>query len=349
MLKREHLEFIKDNNINRAYNFNDLNYEEAFELCLGVVEDFDSKIMRTNIDYTEIRKFLKGNVLKRYSELLILRQQAWFYYEENFPSFEEGWDVFYGHNTHAIEMTETLLMLINSISSKHGVDLSISNINDDKVRVNNKIITETIFNSLVEEYKKSKLDYLKITIEEARQGIRSFKDKSWFKNYCFDEEIKMSQLDVENPSDEMVGNYISGHFSKKDITKEFLELKLNELKAFKRKKKTGPKLKNNSIANLAIYLSYLIRLESFLSQGVCEHIFDFTLDNEACRIIYDYFDFWGLIVDNLTGKTPSARHSFIASMINERKKRYVNFERNDVIFYQERRIDNFWRLCHPIN
>lgn len=330
-----------------AFILNEITKEDIFEMCMGFEEQlYNHELKEREIDYSGLKSFLNGTILKPYTEMLIEYQNIEFQWEECVPmSQEDNWNSFYKTNANNIKITELVLLLYNSSSSNHGIDISFSNVRQT-VKINNQTITNTILDALITKYKQSKLDYSKMSNEEARENIIALKDKKWFKEYCFDSRIKHSELSVENPTEELVRSYAESHSLKREITKEFLQLKLKELEKLKPEKKVGTKQKNNKIASLALDLSYLIRIESFLYQNKCEHIFDFELSNETCRIIYDYLDYWGLIRDNLTGKNPSTRHSYIAAMIKQYKKPLENYERDYFVFQHEFKIDYLWKLCH---
>ena len=246
------------------------------------------------------------------------------------------------------ELIETLIFLFENKNSNTSLTLKSGKLKNNNHKTSNKDISDALMEGLITKLIERKLNTDFLSYEDAKYEILNLKDIDWIKNwiekYIIENDLrnqvsKEFSININNPSEyidnDMINSYCEEHFSERPITLQFLYHQCDMITASKKKKKTGAKPKNDSVASLAERLSYLIRLNRFLNQNEVNDISKFSISNKDCRLIHDYLVIFKLIPNqrerNNTTTTPE---NYIKALIqNYRKNRkYVSNMNNMVHF-----------------
>ena len=246
------------------------------------------------------------------------------------------------------ELIETLIFLFENKNSNTSLTLKSGKLKNNNHKTSNKDISDALMEGLIAKLIERNLNTDFLSYEDAKYEILNLKDIDWIKNwiekYIIENDLrnqvcKEFSININNPSEyidnDMINSYCEEHFSERPITLQFLYHQCDMITASKKKKKTGAKPKNDSVASLAERLSYLIRLNRFLNQNEVNDISKFSISNKDCRLIHDYLVIFKLIPNqrerNNTTTTPE---NYIKALIqNYRKNRkYVSNMNNMVHF-----------------
>jgi hypothetical protein len=248
-----------------------------------------------------------------------------------------------------LELTELLIFLLEE--KEKGICLNFKSATKNKnINTKNSFITTAITNKLIEEYDNRNLNEVNLSYDEAEWELLNVIDLQWIRSYIerfegvvqtdIDNDIYYFEVydaainihDIENYIDaEMIEKYAEEHYTKAEITLEFLKDRGVELKS-KVKKKAGAKAKNDNIASISERMSYLIRLERFMNQNEYKDISKFPISNKDCRLIHDYLVFFNLMPDQRKKcNTTTTPENYIKALIkNYRLHRKYVAEQNMV-------------------
>lgn len=245
-----------------------------------------------------------------------------------------------------LELIELLIFLF--IENANGIKSTFkSNKYKKSINSNSPFITSLIIEALIKEYENRKYNLVNLSFEEARDEIENLIDKYWIRNYIerisdifqpnlyddiffvdgYDEPMDLEATEYYM-DDNMIEEYAEDHYKQSDVNLELLIEKRDKIKS-RIIKTPGAKPKNDHIAKLAERLSYLIRLDRFLSQNNCDDIITFPIKNEDCRQIHNYLAFFQLIEDQRTKtNTTTSPENYIKALIRNYRK------------YRKQEIDN---------
>lgn len=233
------------------------------------------------------------------------------------------------------ELTETLIFLLSD-ESNSNMSITFQKSRNSITKNNNELI-RSVIDALISDYDKNNFNEIELTFEEATDEIDNLYDKEWIKNY-------MKEIIEANPSlfdfdlddykygdffdeafeicydDQMIELYANEHYSKREVTLEFLQYKIKEITKYS-KKKVGAKPKNQQIAVIGTNLSYLIRINKFISNSVnIKEINSINLTNKDYRFIHDCLVFFNLIEDySIKEYTTTTPEKYIYTTLNQSK------------------------------
>lgn len=267
-------------------------------------------------------------------------------------------EVIKNRNEQEKDLTEMLIFLL---TDRDDTDTSITfQRSRNSLTKTNEVILKSIVDCLLDEYDKNNFNEEELTFEEAEEEINNGCDKQWVKDY-------MKEIIKDNPSlfdfdlddylyadffdeafeiccdDQMIEIYAQEHCTKREITLEYLNYKLNNIKQ-KTKKKVGAKPKNEQIAIIGCNLSYLKRIDRFI--GNSENLKDINLiklTNKDYRFIHDCLVFWGLCEDYSKNETNTTTpEKYIYTILNQNT-------RNNSFFYPAHIYHNVSQLIQVNN
>lgn len=238
------------------------------------------------------------------------------------------------------DLTETLIHLL---SNECGENTSITfQKSRNSLTKSNYNMLKAVTDGLINEYEKYNFNETELTFEEAEDEIKKQYDKYWLFKYVdemlknnpdlldFDYEEYNSISDFEMGyeicfNDQMVEIYALEHYTKRDITLDFLKSNFDVItKSYK--KKVGAKPKNYISVNVATSLSYLKRVDRFIQNK--DNIRDINLiklTNRDYRFIHDCLVFFELIEDySLKELTTTTPEKYIRTTLNQMKQNVWN-------------------------
>jgi len=308
-------------------DFNNPSEEMIFELCMDDLNfSFDtSKYCEIEINRVAHRDRLARYELESYSDMLIGYQKKWFIRQDSLNNLKK--DVFLKYKEklmHQLEVSQILKMFLTPGSIEND-NLSIT-----FTGLYNKIITrefnlkKQIQTALLKEFERLELNETELSREEAIEEIKDCDDPEWLQEYAAGDCFDGNGVNPEFITEELIENYIIVHYKPRKITLELVNriITENEASLKEDKEKVGAKIKNLAIGEFAKRLSYIYCFNLFLNQDKIDSIKVFPLTNKACRFIYDYFEFWGLLNDRVKFRKSEKekRATYIKSLINNNER-----------------------------
>jgi len=247
-----------------------------------------------------------------------------------------------------IELIKSLLFFVTNESVKIKI---LSCTYKDSILVENELICDKIIcdckKTLIEKIRYYKLDRIpmsyrrgKLLLEGKDNSKRNkFRQKhleKWKREYILEyvRNIGLSESEVYNSNyyvdSEMINCYIANEYHLATLNKMFLEKKLKELENTKPAKKQGAPPKNEYIAGDLIKIATLIKAKKILLENK-KPLESIKIANKDFTLIYDYFDFFGLIPKEVT-----TSGSYIKSIYSYYTKKLPNLrcssKLNDLIY-----------------
>lgn len=238
------------------------------------------------------------------------------------------------------DLTETLIHLLSNESGEN-TSITFQKSRNSLTKANNNML-KAVIDALINEYDKFNFNETELTFEEAEDEIKKQCDMNWLMKYVDDmlrDNPELLDFDYEEYNfisdfemgfeicfnDQMVEIYAIEHYTKRDVTLDFLKNNFDIItKSYK--KKAGAKPKNNFLVNVATNLSYLKRVDRFIQNK--DNIRDINLvklTNKDCRFIHDCLVFFGLIKDySLKEFTTTTPEKYIYTLLNQQKQNIWN-------------------------
>lgn len=288
-----------------------------------VIQD-ESIYIDNKINVEAFKKFMIKNDMEEYTNLLlsrlfIRRLTAKRRIQKQTRNTEE-----------ALKYKKDLIEALIFLFSKEEIEISSVSLqrSRESYRIQNKSINKTITEALIENFKKNEFNEVNLTNEEAEQEIRWNCDREWINNWKTEFISYQSLADLEFVDltdidnficDEMIEQYASEHYTKREIDLELLEQVLESITP-RNKLKPGAKSKNTILAIECKQLSNLKRLDKFLNQNEITDFNEFPLKSVDCRFIHDCLAFFELIEDysNKTNTTTTPE-KYIRTLLRQTK------------------------------
>lgn len=214
-----------------------------------------------------------------------------------------------------VDLTKALLFLLED---KSTFNMSVSfNKSRSSITIQNELIVKNLANELYREFKRKDFNKVALTYQEAKSEMLSkeeFKNSVYVeRNYGSPDEPDIHEVEFE----EAIDDYAENSMKEVEITVEFLNNKLKNLT--KKGKKKGAKIKNSRLAGLCEDLSFLKRIDKYLSQTETEYICDFPLTNDDCRFIYACLVLFNIIEDNSKFRSKTLPENYIRTILKQKK------------------------------
>lgn len=321
-------------------NFQDLSLSKRLKLCLNDREDSvidKMKYEKRNLNYSELKAILFGTSLESFFDLLIE-------YHNKYESAQEAkkyiaellYKNYRDNYSEEIKYTELLLFIEEKLGKSYGIDITFKNSSLKKIEIRDDEYLKYIYEATNKFYIDKGYNNLYLTHEEALDKLRKplfVKDLKQAYEKC---GLDQSLIDINNIPEEVIDYYSKTVYLKREVDRNFLIAKINDLhsrlKVFEETVNPGRKFINQEVSRYALNLSYLIRLERFITQDKVDNIFDMKLINKDLKLIYEYVLFWGMKkkedigsgynnVDNWIRKykelTPDAKNNINVIRINQ--------------------------------
>ena len=282
---------------------------------------------RHPLDYDKFNELLREKPFVKYSEILEWYQNAWIsHHIDGTNSINEVYmkdEV--QKNKLAKKLIPFLISLMEGAKSKNGISISVTGYKDARYRINDKNITQAFIDSVIDVFKKNKLNSTSLTKEEAKEYIKNPDLKSNIILICKGLGISYESLNYNELPEQLITNTSQGFSKEREVTLDFLKIKMDEVEVMNKifKRKRGAKYKNRFLAPLVLDLSYLLRLEEFIFQDKCKHIYDFRLKNSDSEWILKYLEIWGLLGNRKT----TSGYMYISTLINSYKRKRGVYDR----------------------
>ena len=266
------------------------------------------------------------------------------------------------------DLTESLLFLL-SVNSDTNMSVTFQKSRNSLTKNNNDII-KCIIDSLILEYDKNNFNEVELSFEEAVVEIENRCDLQWIKDFVkedvrnnpdifqieevyFDFNFDFEEAFEISYNDQMIEAYANEHYTKREITIEFLKSKIEMIPKLS-KNKAGAKRKNDQIGIIGTNLSYLKRIDTFIHDSEkLKDINSVKLTNKDYRFIHDCLVFFGLIEDySVKENTTTTPEKYLYTTLkqydsNLKAKTNIN-ERIWEIFADNRKIDIINKLKNVI-
>jgi hypothetical protein len=313
--------------------------EESVYLEMGMnVSAFKKMLIKNDMeDYT--------NELLYYWYIQLLNAK-----HKTISKIQTSSEVMKNRNEHEKDLTEMLIFLLTD-SDEADTSITFQRSRNSLTKVN-KAILKSVIGCLLDEYDKNNFNEEELTFEEAAEEINNKCDESWIKDYMkviisgnpslfsfdlddykygdfFDEAFEICY------DDQMVEIYANEHYTKHEITLEYLNYKLTDVRR-KTKKKVGAKPKNEHIAIIGSNLSYLKRIDRFIENS--ENLKDINLiklTNKDYRFIHDFLVFLNLIEDySIKENTTTTPEKYIHTTLSQNKSLGMIKNRSSKYMYE---------------
>lgn len=296
-----------------------------FTECFGISRDFilkenitESDFAAKGIDIDAFNRFLIKYDMDQYSFYLL------YYFTESI-SQNNNYDLqelLIDHEMdneqkkqYEIDLTKALLFLFSDKSTANTSITISKSINN--ITIKNEKIIKDVANQLYIEFKKHDFHKVPLTYQEAKSEMLSkeeFKNSVYVeRNYGSPDEPDIHEVEFE----EAIDDYAENSMKEVEITVEFLNNKLKNLT--KKGKKKGARIKNSRLAGLCEDLSFLKRIDKYLSQTETEYICDFPLTNDDCRFIYACLVLFNIIEDNSKFRSKTLPENYIRTILKQKK------------------------------
>ena len=334
-----------------------LESNKNIELCFDNVskyERFKNSRSTWDYNYNELERLLIKTDLEQYTSFLYSYGLFNKLYKDQLFSLDnlEGFEITYAKEEK--ELLELLIFLLSDTDSDIAFRLKRGDKTADSFSFSNDKIKFGFIEMIKNQYVNSDFNEENLTPAEAEDEIHNMYDKEWIQLYIekslaeADERVFYPQIttfsDIEGfLDDDMINEYAYEHFTKREITLDYLKAKLDQYNN-KYVTKAGAKPKNDDLSRAKELLSYLIRLNRFLNQNECNDIEVFPIQNKDCILIYDYLLFFDLIDDLSSNTNTTKPHNKIRSDIdNFRKYRKPKLKSKYTFFDAENTINQFKR------
>lgn len=329
--------------------------EERFRMCLHKGDYHftanEDTILRDSYDYDSLKEFLKGSKLEPYGDLLIQYQNKFYDYKDTESEIYDEFREIINDKKQEDKFTNLLIFMNEYKDTNWGLNITFTNISNKKFDIRDNDLTNTIYELITYLYSETGMNKTKLTIDEAKELLikpEYFDDLKYYYEECgFEHE----NIDINNIHEVVLKSFAESVSKEREVNDDFLIIKRKQLDKEMEaiKPKTGRKLENSTLGELAHDLSYLIRFERFVIQDEVEHIYDYKIENADLKLIYKYFNFWDLktLKSNVKNKEDNSDRELKSGFINvstwiskHKAKRGKNF--NDITpNINEIEIDNF--------
>jgi hypothetical protein len=334
-----------------------LEANKKIELCFDNVakyERFLNSRSMWDFNYNELERLLIKTDLEDYTSFLYSYGLFNKFYKDQLYSIDtlEEFEITYANEEK--ELLQLLIFLLSDTDSDITFRLKRGDKTADNLTFSNDKIKSGFIEMVKYQYEKCDFNEENLTPAEAEDEIKNMYDTEWIQQYiekCLadtDERVFYPQITTISDfdgfvDDDMINEYAYEHYTKRDITLDYLKTKLDQYNN-KYVTKPGAKPKNDDLSRSKELLSYLIRLNKFLNQNEYNDIESFPIQNKDCILIYDYLRFFDL-TDDLSSNTNSTKpHNKIRSDIdNFRKYRKPKLKTKYPFFDAESSINLFKR------
>lgn len=330
--------------------FLDIPVADLFEICMkNNLEDISTyKQKRIQSQYKEFKERVLAKTkeinkhkniyidIEQYSGVLYDYQVAWLRFRKGRENFIDTFDKNYIKPFELAKLYSPVIkMLMINIESNCEVDIKITDIHDKSFRIKDQAVSNLLLKALVKNFKKLELNESRFTAEEAITFIKNPINREAVKEFSHVADLDFNTIDTDKPPQALIDKVTNSLVRPRDVTLDFLDAKIKELEKVNMKS-PKPQSKIKYLAPLALDLSYLIRLESFILQDECDHIYNFSLRNKECELILEYFAFWKLVdLNNITSS-----YVYISTLINTYKKKRGPFDPINNYKPNEKAIDD---------
>lgn len=283
--------------------FSDIDYEEEVEQLISGL----------NYSEEEFLRLLYIGRLARYKDLIISEIVDLKIKKEQLQRSSIKDEEIKGEEEYKRTIIQMLYTTMRANKDDNKIlDISITDIRDNKIRVSNPYLSLEIERALSNEVIRLKLNETEMTIEEAKNSIQNQEDIDYFISdeygmnpKYFSQEGNSIYFLPEAVTEEDIENYASSHTIPREVSFDLVSKSYEEYIIRKGlfKKKRGARQINTTLSNFVLKLSFLARFEQFIQQDKVNDIWEYNLSNRTCLMIYDLLSlFEGIFRDNVIYK-----------------------------------------------
>lgn len=302
------------------YDVNNLPANVIYCLCMDPKDENEYE-MEYAVDYLEelknfkdeqnnyVQEFLRilySGRLERYKDLILsgifdLKIDGDLYQESSIKEVELKAEEEYKRTI--IQMLYTTMKA--NIEENKTLDVSITDIRDNKIKASNPNLSLAIERALLNEFIRLKLNETEMTIEEARVAMTNGEDIDFFfryddehySDYLIDDGKSLYFL-PEGLTDDDVEYYAKCHTFPREVSYDLVSDVYEEFIINKEPftKKKGARIINSALSSFVLKLSFLARFDSFISQNEIDDIWEYSISNKTCLLIYDLLSLFGGIL-----------------------------------------------------
>lgn len=313
----------------------------------------ESVYLEMGMNVSAFKKMLIKNDMEEYTNELLY---YWYIQllnakHKTISKIQTSSEVMINRNEHEKDLTEMLIFLLTD-GDEADISITFQRSRNSLTKAN-KAIVKSVIDCLLNEYDKNNFNEEELTFEEAEEEIKLEYDKEWIKGYMKDivkDNPSLFSFDLDDYKygdffdeafeicydDQMVEIYANEHYKKHEITLEYLNYKLTDVKR-KTKKKVGAKPKNEHIAVIGSNLSYLKRIDRFIENR--ENLTDINLvklTNKDYRFIHDFLVFLNLIEDySIKENTTTTPEKYIHTTLSQNKSLGMIKNRSSKYMYEK--------------
>ena len=281
--------------------------ENLYEIKDGInyEDEFENFIAKQNYSEQEFLRILFSGRLERYKDLIIsgivdlkIEEAS---YQKSIIEVEES-QAEKEYKRTIIQMLYTTMKA--NLEENKTLDISITDIRDNKIKASNPNLSIAIERALSNEYTRLKLNESELTIDEARASITNQEDIDFFlgneegdnPNYFLIKDGLITFI-PEAVSDEDVEYYAQCHTLQREVSYELVSDVYQGIIINKEpfRKKMGAKVINSALSSFLLRLSFLARFDNFLSQNEINDIWKYKISNKTCLLIYDLLSLFDVI------------------------------------------------------
>lgn len=289
-------------------DFRNPSKEVLFELCMENLRVFDGnyKNLKDETNKEDHRDMLVRYGIQSYADLLLDHQIKWFDKKDRLSSGKEWSDHMRKNDPYKLKIARILrMLLVQEAARNKSLNVSFTDAFDE-IDIDGISLIKPLTEVFKNEFKRSFLN-VKLDTSEVK-NVHVITDEATDKSDNHGESYKSDDY-----------NLVFIPVKRTEITLDLIDKTINELEESikKNQRKAGVQIKNMSIGELARRLSYLHRISDFLNENDHASIKEFPLSNDTCKFIYEYLDFWDLLVvkEKHDKKEGSKRANYIRSLI----------------------------------
>jgi len=289
-----------------------------FLTCFDLFEEHLNRVSESyyserGIDVKAFKEMLNNYHMTEYADLLLSTIWSQEHFEKYANSLDEQ---IIRDSEHLKSLTETLHFILSNDTGKN-VSLTIYKSRNKKL-VSNKDVVDTIIKSLFDDFKRKQFNLTNLTVEEAEQEIDKEWIDQWINEQSYNSSIDNDFVDIMLIKDnaKMIKSYADSHYRAREVNLEFLSANYQK---FTCPRRPGAKAKNIYKSITYKHLSYLKRIDKFLTQHEIKDIEEFPISNKDCRFIHDCMVLFNLIDDKTVNKINDTKpENYIRTILNEK-------------------------------
>jgi hypothetical protein len=285
---------------------------------IGSDKATDSYYINKGVNVEAFKKIMYSFDMEEYTIILL------YYFTEMYKNNQELYDDDFGLNPDPeverqleLDLTEALLFLY----SDKSIDNTSFTINKSRssITIQNNTIVKYLANQIYLQYRSKGYNRINYTYDEAKELMLA--DPKWSSKVYEDVIVGTEENPVfeKKESEDEILMFAHSFYKEVLLNKDVLKHRLKYLKS-KYKKKRGAKIKNSHIAYLIENLSFLKRIDKYLSQTETEYICDIPLTNDDCRFIYGCLVFFNIAENNTTTITKTLHENYIRTILKQIKR-----------------------------